>query len=150
MWAPRRSTRKGPWLELSQEELARHRSPFDDLVGTQIIEASGERVVVTLEIRADHHQPFGIVHGGVYTTVIEAAASIGATLALDGDGAAMGISNATDFLRPASEGTLRFEANPLQVGRTLQLWEVAVTDGRGRAVAHGKVKLFNRRNPPAG
>jgi 1,4-dihydroxy-2-naphthoyl-CoA hydrolase len=101
--------------------------------------------VATLDVRPEHHQPFGIVHGGVYTTVIEAAASIGATLALDGDGAAMGISNATDFLRAVRAGTLRFEAVPLQVGRTLQLWAVDVSDEQGRRVAHGKVKLYNRR-----
>lgn len=132
-------------MNASAEELVSYRGPFDDLVGTRIVEASPERVVATLEVRADHHQPFGIVHGGVYATVVECVASVGATLALDGDGAAVGISNATDFLRPVRDGTLTFEGTPVQVGQRLQLWEIDVTDERGRRVAHGKVKLYNQR-----
>ncbi len=132
-------------MELTTDESAGYRSPFDELVGTRIVEASGARAVATLEVRAEHHQPTGVVHGGVYATVIEALASAGATLALDGDGVAMGISNSTDFLRAVTGGTLHFVATPIQVGRTLQLWQVEVSDEAGRPVAHGKVKLYNRR-----
>ena len=120
-------------------------SPFDELLGTRFEEASGARVVATLELGPEHQQPFGIVHGGVYASVVESVASVGATLALDDGGVAVGVSNATEFLRAVSTGTLRFEALPLRVGRRLQLWTVDVTDERGRRVAHGRVRLYNRR-----
>jgi 1,4-dihydroxy-2-naphthoyl-CoA hydrolase len=132
-------------VELTDEQRAAYDSPFDDLVGMRLLEASGERAVATLDLRPEHHQPNGIVHGGVYATVIEGVASVGATLALDGRGVAIGISNTTDFLRPVAAGRLRFEAAPVQVGRTLQLWQVDVTDEAGRRVAHGRVKLYNQR-----
>jgi 1,4-dihydroxy-2-naphthoyl-CoA hydrolase len=123
-------------------------SPFDKLLGLRIQEASGDRVVAVLPVTPDLHQPTGLVHGGVYATVVETTASVGATLWLAGRGQAFGISNHTDFLRPVREGDLRVEATPLSRGRTTQLWQVSVTDERGRGVAHGKVRLFNSEQVP--
>jgi 1,4-dihydroxy-2-naphthoyl-CoA hydrolase len=123
-------------------------SPFDKLLGLRIQEASGDRVVAVLPVTPDLHQPTGLVHGGVYATVVETTASVGATLWLAGRGQAFGISNHTDFLRPVRDGDLRVEATPLSRGRTTQLWQVSVTDERGRGVAHGKVRLFNSEQVP--
>ena len=123
---------------------AQYFSGFDDLVGTRVVEASGDRVVAEVDIEPRHHQPFGIVHGGVHATLVETTASVGASLWLGEGGAAMGISNHTDFLRPVPAGTLRIEATPLQRGNTMQLWQVAITDDQDRPVAIGRVRLFNR------
>jgi uncharacterized protein (TIGR00369 family) len=132
-------------MELDLAQLADATSPFDRLIGSQLTEASGTRCVIELDVRPDHHQPTGVVHGGVYASIVETAASIGGTLWLDGDGGAVGVSNATDFFRGVRDGHLTFVATPLQQGRTLQQWQVDVTDERGRRVAHGKVKLANLR-----
>lgn len=119
-------------------------SGFDNLLGVQVIEASGARVVARIEVTPDLLQPTGIVHGGLYATLVETTASVGASLWL-GDGAmAMGLDNHTDFLRAVSSGTLRAVAEPVQQGRTLQLWQVLVTDEQDRPIAHGKVRLMNR------
>ena len=126
---------------MSKDEIT---SPFDRLVGTRIIEASGSRVVALVDVTSDLHQPTGIVHGGVHATLVETTASVGASLWLGDDGMAMGISNSTDFLRPVSEGTLRVEATPVQQGRTMQLWQVLITDEQERPVASGRVRLMNR------
>ena len=125
---------------------ADHRSPFDDVVGTRIVAANGDRVTAALDVRGDHHQPNGIVHGGLYATLVETTASIGANAWLAGQGRAVGVSNHTDFLRAHREGPLHVEARPVQRGRTLQLWRVEVTDGDGRLVATGQVRLANLRD----
>lgn len=118
-------------------------SGFDDAVGTTITEASGDRVVAELQVDPHHHQPSGIVHGGVYATLVETTASVGASLWLGEGRFAMGVTNTTDFLRPVREGTLRAVAEPIQRGRTMQLWQVTVTDEQQRPVAAGRVRLFN-------
>jgi 1,4-dihydroxy-2-naphthoyl-CoA hydrolase len=125
-----------------------YRSPFDDLVGVRVVEATTERVVAEVEVREDLHQPSGILHGGVYATVAETVASVGANVWLAERAIAVGVSNHTDFLRSMRGGTLRAEATPLQRGRTLQLWNVAMTDEQGRLLAHGKVKLMNLEGGP--
>ena len=119
-------------------------SGFDEVVGTRVLEASGERVVAEVDVAPHLHQPTGIVHGGVYATLVETTASVGASLWLGEGGMAMGLANSTDFLRAVSEGTLRVVAEPVQQGRTLQLWSVAITDEQDRPVASGRVRLMNR------
>jgi 1,4-dihydroxy-2-naphthoyl-CoA hydrolase len=131
---------------------------LDSVLGLQIKEASPERVIAVLEVTPKLHQAFGIVHGGVYATMAETTASLGAALALvqavgadavakPGDpsrGAqVVGISNHTEFLRAVRDGELRADATPVTRGRTTQLWRVEITDDAGRLVAHSSVRLMN-------
>jgi 1,4-dihydroxy-2-naphthoyl-CoA hydrolase len=117
-------------------------------VGFRIDSVSGDEVRGHLEASAQHHTPWGIVHGGLYTTVIESAASIGASYAVSSDGRfAVGVNNQTDFLRPHVAGRLDVRASAIQQGRTLQLWLVEITNEQGRTVARGQVRLINQQLP---
>jgi uncharacterized protein (TIGR00369 family) len=85
-----------------------------------------------------------VVHGGVYTTAIESAASIGATAAVADRGLiAVGVNNNTDFVRSMTSGEVTVRAKPLQQGHTQQLWEVRISDREARLVARGTVRLHN-------
>lgn len=108
-------------------------------------EMSGARVTGSLVVGPEHHTPWGVVHGGVYTTAIETAASIGASAAVLEQGMfAVGVTNSTDFIRPVRDGRLDVVAEPLTQGRTQQLWQVdIVRHDDGKRVAHGKVRLQN-------
>jgi 1,4-dihydroxy-2-naphthoyl-CoA hydrolase len=111
----------------------------------QVEEATGERVTATIAAGPEHHTPWGVVHGGVYTTAVESACSIGASLAVvEKKEYAVGISNQTDFLRPHVAGELRVTATPIQQGRTQQLWlcEIARAED-GKLVARGQLRLQN-------
>jgi 1,4-dihydroxy-2-naphthoyl-CoA hydrolase len=83
------------------------------------------------------------VHGGVFTAVIETVATTGAFEAVKDRGQlAVGVTNVTDFLRPQREGRLNVVAEPIQQGRTQQLWQVVITRAEdGKAVARGQVRL---------
>ena len=121
---------------------------FIALVGLRIHEASGDRVVLTCPVTPDLHQPFGLVHGGVYATMAETAASVAGALWLGDQGKVVGVSNHTDFLRAVRRGELRAEATPLSRGRTTQLWQIEIGDDQGRLVAHAKVRLQNVAEAP--
>jgi uncharacterized protein (TIGR00369 family) len=116
---------------------------FVKLLGLRFEETSGDRVVLSCPVTPDLHQPYGLVHGGVYATLAETAASVAGALWFGDRGKVVGISNHTDFLRAVGGGELRAEASPLARGRTTQLWEVAVSDDQDRLVAHAKVRLQN-------
>jgi 1,4-dihydroxy-2-naphthoyl-CoA hydrolase len=67
--------------------------------GLVLDEISGTRVTAHIELSARHHTPWGVVHGGVYTTAIESAASVGASAAVFEQGQfAVGVNNSTDLL----------------------------------------------------
>jgi 1,4-dihydroxy-2-naphthoyl-CoA hydrolase len=105
------------------------------------------RVRGHIDAGPEHHQPMGIVHGALYSGAIETAASVGAFLAVQDSGQfAVGVDNLTDFVRPVKEGRLEVDARAASQGRTLQLWEVDITDDQGRLVAKGRVRLANRPN----
>ncbi len=120
-------------------------SAFVAAMGFQPDEMSGTRVTGTVELGPDHHTPWGVVHGGVYCAVVESAASIGASAAVADRGQfAVGVNNTTDFLRPVTTGRLDVVAEPVQQGRTLQLWQVQLTRVEdGKLVARGQVRLQN-------
>jgi uncharacterized protein (TIGR00369 family) len=115
--------------------------PFNELVGLRFTLVSPDRVEATLEVRPEHHQPSGIVHGGVYTTLVEAVGSTGSVAHVAADGRlAMGVHNATSFLRPTTGGVLTAVATPIHIGRTQHLWDVRITRDDGRLVAKGELR----------
>jgi 1,4-dihydroxy-2-naphthoyl-CoA hydrolase len=115
-----------------------------EAIGLEIDELSSTRVVGHLHLGAEHHTPWGIVHGGVYATVVESAASLGASTAVADQGkVAVGLTNTTHFLRPLTSGRVTVTAVALNQGRTQQLWQVDITDGENRLVAHGELRLQN-------
>ena len=107
-------------------------------------EMTGTRVTGVVDLGPDQHTPWGVVHGGVYCTVVESAASIGASAAVADRGQfSVGVNNSTDFLRPMTSGVLDVVAEPIQQGRTQQLWQVLLTRDDGKLVARGQVRLQN-------
>lgn len=114
--------------------------------GIELTGVSSDLVTGRIEIAETHHQPYGLVHGGVHCTLIETLASEGAALwaVEQGMGGAVGVSNQTDFIRATSEGVLVGEASPIHRGRTQQLWRVIVTrEEDGKVAAQGQVRLQN-------
>src|SRR3954453_5674452 len=90
-------------------------SRFAAASGFQPTESSGTRVTGVVDLGPDQHTPWGVVPGGVYCTVIESAASVGASTAvLDRDQFAVGVNNNTDFLRSTVSGRLEVLAEPMQ------------------------------------
>jgi len=110
-----------------------------------VVDAINEsKVAGHIDLTAAHHTPWGIVHGGVYATAVESAASIGATAAVvDRGQVAVGLTNTTHFLRALTDGRVDVDAVALYQGRTHQLWRVDITDESGGLVAHGEVRLQN-------
>jgi 1,4-dihydroxy-2-naphthoyl-CoA hydrolase len=120
---------------------------FNDVIGLRLTSATGDEVVAQLPVAPHLHQPYGIVHGGVYSSVVETTASVGAALWFEGRGQVVGVSNHTNFLRSVREGELEVRATPVHRGRTQQLWSVRVTDASDRLVAQGEVRLANITEP---
>ncbi len=116
---------------------------FDHVLGLELLTADGDRVTARLPVAPHLHQPYGIVHGGVFCSVVETTASVGGALWFGDRGQVVGVSNHTNFLRAVREGVLDVEATPVHRGRTQQLWQVSVTDADARLVARGEVRLAN-------
>ena len=114
-------------------------------MGLTTTEVTGTRVSGTAELGPEHHTPWGVVHGGVYCAIVETAASVGASTAVKDAGQfSVGVNNSTDFIRSMTAGRVDVVAEPVQQGRTQQLWQVTLTRAEdGKLVAQGRVRLQN-------
>jgi 1,4-dihydroxy-2-naphthoyl-CoA hydrolase len=117
--------------------------PFVEHLGLRLTEVTGDRVVGEWTAAERHHQPYGIVHGGVHCAVVETMASVGGAMWLGERGQCVGVNNSTDFFKAVREGDLVSVATPVHRGRTQQLWLVETSDADGRMVARGQVRLQN-------
>lgn len=92
-----------------------------------------------------HHQYGGVVHGGVYCTIVEAVAGLGANYAVaKTDRSAVGVHNSTHFLRPFTTGRVLVEAQAVHQGRSYQLWEVVIcAAATGKPLARGQLRAQN-------
>jgi uncharacterized protein (TIGR00369 family) len=120
-------------------------SEFMRLLEIEFDERSPSRVAGSVAADERHHQPWGLVHGGLYTTVIETFATTGAFEAIKDRGMqAVGVANTTDFVRPHTSGRLDVVATPVHQGRTQQLWQVEIRRPEDhKLVARGQVRLQN-------
>jgi 1,4-dihydroxy-2-naphthoyl-CoA hydrolase len=128
-------------------------TPLDPRDGASAFVAAAGLVITTvrpdrfegyIELGDAHHQPWGIVHGGVYATAVESAASLGASaFAAERGQYAVGVNNNTSFLRPLTAGRVDVTAWPIQQGRTQQLWQVEIVDQAGRLIATGQLRVAN-------
>lgn len=113
-------------------------SHFDDLIGTDWISDDPEGARARIQIRDELRQPFGLMHGGVMSSLVESVCSRATALAVLGDGmAAMGQSISVSFMRPVTEGHAEVKAKARHRGRTTWVWDAEVlgTDGKLCALA---------------
>jgi uncharacterized protein (TIGR00369 family) len=127
-------------LDLVDDETT---GPFVRYLGLQITERTGDRVEARWTAGEKHHQPFGIVHGGVHASVVETLGSIGAAAWFGDRGQVVGVSNTTDFFRAVREGEMVSVATPVHQGRSQQVWDVVTRDAEDRLVARGQLRVQN-------
>ena len=121
---------------------------LDSHLGFEIIEvkegSARARVPVTNRVL----QPYGLVHGGVYAALAESLASIATAAAVWDDGnIAVGLSNQTSFVRPATEGHVNATGTRRHRGRSTWIWDIDMTDDQGRLCATTRVTMAVRPRP---
>jgi 1,4-dihydroxy-2-naphthoyl-CoA hydrolase len=126
------------------------RVQFAKLIGIEWIDADPENARARVEVREELLQPFGIVHGGVMSSLVESVCSYATAGAVYDEGmAAMGQSINVSFLRPVSEGSIEVHARARHRGRTTWVWEAEVRDSADRVCALSQMTIAVRPRPDA-
>jgi uncharacterized protein (TIGR00369 family) len=118
-------------------------SGFTAAMKLSLVTLDKDEVVLEMPVGPEHLQPHGLVHGGVFCSLVETAGSIGGSLNVDEGLIVVGVENQTSFLRAVRKGRLKSTARPIHVGRRSQLWETEIVDEKGRLVATGRLRLMN-------
>jgi len=123
---------------------------FDGLIGTEWLSDDPDDARVRLALRDDLRQPFGLLHGGVMSTLVESVCSRATAGAVYEDGmAAMGQSINVSFIRPVTEGGVEVRAKARHRGRTTWLWQAEVLNEEGKVCALAQMTIAVRPRPGA-
>jgi len=119
------------------------RGGFNIHVGLVFTRASSDEVACEVPVTPQLLQPYGLVHGGVYCSIVETLASVGAAMfALPRGQTTVGLENTTSFVRAVRSGKLLGTARPLHRGRATQVWEVEIRGDDGKLAATGRVRMM--------
>jgi 1,4-dihydroxy-2-naphthoyl-CoA hydrolase len=123
-------------------------SNFDVHIGTEWLRLDPEDARARIELRDELRQPYGILHGGVYSSLVESLCSFATATAVHADGMiAMGQSIEVSFLRPVTSGHAEARAVARHRGRSTWVWQVEILDDDGRTCALAKMTMAVRPAP---
>lgn len=119
-----------------------NRGPYFELLSMEVCELGVGYSIVKVNLDKKHMNPFGIVHGGLYSSVIDTAAYWAAYCELDEDVGFTTIDVCVNNLSMINSGEIIVEGKSLKIGRSICLAEAIAKDAHGRLLAHGTSKLM--------
>ncbi len=121
-----------------------HLGGFERAIGLAFTRVTRDELTAEVAIGPHLTQPYGIVHGGVYASIVETVASAGAAIhAMALGKTSVGLENTTSFVRAMRAGKLVAVGRPVHRGRGSQVWQVDVSDEHGKLVATGRVRTLS-------
>ncbi|MFB5190418.1 hotdog fold thioesterase [Alicyclobacillus fastidiosus] len=106
-----------------------------DHLGMEVVEATPDKVVMTMPVDARTHQPIGLLHGGASVALAESAASLGSLLNVNPDEkTAVGLEINANHIRSARDGIVTAVATPVHRGATTLVWDIRITNERDQLI----------------
>ncbi len=117
-------------------------------LGVKIVETAADRVVLTMEVTPKVHQYVGIMNGGVSLYLAETAASIGVVASADLTKVTpVGVEINANHIRAVSKGLITVVATPIFPGRTMSIWQIDITNDKGKLVCTGRCSVLLQKRP---
>jgi uncharacterized protein (TIGR00369 family) len=112
-------------------------SPFFTLLSMHITNLDWGESRLEIAVEEKHLQPFGMVHGGVYASVMDAAAFWAVQPQIGDDFGVTTVELKLNYLAPTSSGSLIAKGKSIKVGQSICLAEASVENETGKLLAHG-------------
>ncbi|HVJ39700.1 MAG TPA: hotdog fold thioesterase [Stenotrophomonas sp.] len=108
-----------------------------------VFTAAGEDwLSATMPVDARTRQPYGLLHGGASVVLAETLGSSAGNLCVDpATHMCVGVEINANHIRAVTAGRVTGTARALHVGRSLQVWEIGITDEQGRRVCASRLTL---------
>jgi uncharacterized protein (TIGR00369 family) len=110
-------------------------------LGIEFTEIGPDYVRATMPVDARTRQPYGLLHGGASVLLAETLGSTAGGLCTGPDQGVVGIEINANHLAGVREGIVTGTARPLHIGRSTQVWEIRIEDGRGRLACVSRLTL---------
>ncbi|MFO7987027.1 MAG: PaaI family thioesterase [Desulfatiglandaceae bacterium] len=116
--------------------------PYFDLLSMKLAALEPGRSHLEVDVQEKHLQPYGIVHGGVYASLVDAAGFWAAYTQREGSEGLTTVEMKLNYLAPAASGRFLTTGKCIKIGSRICLSEAAVKDPQGKLLAHGTVTLM--------
>jgi uncharacterized protein (TIGR00369 family) len=111
--------------------------PYFSLLSMQILDLGWGESYIEIPAQEKHLQPFGIVHGGVFASLLDAAAFWAVYTEVPEELGMTTVDLKLNYLAPLSNGRMIARGKSLRVGKTICLGEASIADDKGALLAHG-------------
>ena len=113
-------------------------SPYFELLSMKLVDAGVGYSLLEIDLAKKHLQPFGMVHGGVFSSIIDAAAFWAVYPGIEDPAAGMTtVDLKLNYLAPTKSGKLIARGRQIKLGRTLGYAEARIVDQDEKLLAHG-------------
>jgi len=111
--------------------------PYFSLLSMQITGLTWGESLLEILVQEKHLQPFGMVHGGVFASLIDAAAFWAVYTQVPEELGMTTVELKLNYLAPLKTGRMIARGKSLRVGKTLCLGEAGIMDDEQTLLAHG-------------
>lgn len=120
-----------------------NRCPYFSLLSMRIVEIGDGFSRLEIPLEEKHLQPYGVIHGGVFSSIIDAATFWAVYYSVvDAEAGMTTVDLKLNYLAPVQKGLLVAKGRKIRMGRTLGYAEAEVRDGKGNLAAHGTSTLM--------
>jgi 1,4-dihydroxy-2-naphthoyl-CoA hydrolase len=120
-------------------------SPFSGLIGVEWISNDPDEAQARVELRDELKQPYGYLHGGVISSIVDELCSRSTLMQVIMDGkVALAQSLDVSLLRSVKEGSVTVTARARHRGKSSWVWDAEATDDEGRLCALARATIAVR------
>ena len=117
-----------------------------ETLGIEFIDIGDDFVTAKMPVTKKVHQPNGILHGGATVALAETVGSFASYFfCQDKNISVRGIEISANHLKSISKGFVYATAKPIKIGKSIQLWEIKVTDEKNELISLCKLTTYSKR-----
>ena len=98
-----------------------------------------DSLTATMPVCSFTHQPLGMLHGGASVVLAETLGSLAANFSVDEGSYCVGLDINANHVRAMRSGHVIGTAKPVHLGVSTQVWQIDITDERGRLVCTSRL-----------
>lgn len=110
-------------------------TPYLKLLGIELVEFGAETAVMSLAMKDDLRQPYGLLHGGATASLIDTTMAFAVINSLEKNEKATTVDLSVQYLRPHADGTITCTAKITRAGKRLIFLSAEVANEAGKLVA---------------
>lgn len=110
-------------------------TPYLKLLGIELVEIENGRAVMSLEMRQELRQPYGLLHGGATASLIDTATAFAVKSTQPENEQATTVDLTVQYLRPHSAGKATCTATITRAGKRLLFVSAEVVNEEGKLIA---------------